>query len=293
MLDPCRDEGPAVPDELSEKREIGMGLRRLYDVLKGDAEEGKYEDCDDYVEYQSQHSSKYSLYPSAADTRILRDMPRTAPLTDVQKQVRRALTHFKAVDPILFMAAIPFRASLHTRLSTGSSETELFSALCRSVIGQQLSTKAAQSIWSRILEKFEGAVTPQKILRARATTLRLLGLSEAKVKTLKALAGEVSSGDLVLGSLLYSSPEEAIARLSRIWGIGPWTAQMFLMFSLGAPDIFSPGDLGLVRAMESLYELPEGYTSADLKRLSDVWSPHRSVACLVLWAHRDAGTRTA
>jgi DNA-3-methyladenine glycosylase II len=116
--------------------------------------------------------------------------------------------------------------------------------------------------------------------------LRKAGLSAAKAKTLKALAKEIKNG-LNLSALRKKTPEEAMEVLTRIWGIGPWTAEMFLMFGLGHPDIFSARDLVLVRSMETLYGLERNQSHATLEKIAVVWSPYRTIACRVLWKSRD------
>ncbi len=117
------------------------------------------------------------------------------------------------------------------------------------------------------------------------SALRKAGLSEAKAKTLKALSKEVGKG-LSLTSLSRVNKEEAEETLTKIWGIGPWTCEMFLMFALNHPDIFSTRDLGLVRSIENLYSI-KNPSHADLERISKHWSPYRSYACRILWKHRD------
>jgi DNA-3-methyladenine glycosylase II len=128
-------------------------------------------------------------------------------------------------------------------------------------------------------------VTPEAILKLRIPRLRTCGLSAAKAKTLKELAKTIQKG-LRLTSLRAVSPEEATEKLVAIWGIGPWTAEMFLLFGLGHEDIFSPGDLGLVRSMEDLYGLKKPSREALIK-IAEKWSPHRSLASRILWRHRD------
>jgi DNA-3-methyladenine glycosylase II len=200
----------------------------------------------------------------------------------------KALAHFKRADPILHKAALKVRTSLENqprRRRRGNAS--LFAALASSVVSQQLATKAADSIWERLRVMLGGKVTPEAVRKAPMAKLRKAGLSGAKAKTLKALAKEVEDG-LSLASLSKRTKEEATERLTQVWGIGPWTCEMFLMFALEHPDIFSARDLGLVRSMETLYGLPRGVELSKLEKMAEAWAPYRSYACRVLWRHRDS-----
>ena len=200
------------------------------------------------------------------------------------------LLHLKKADPILYQAALPHQATVSARVKIKRTRKDLFAALASSVIGQQLATKAAESIRGRVRELCGGTITPEAIARLTDTKLRKAGLSGAKTKTLKELSIAIRSGELDLLALKRIPEEEAIVALSRIWGIGRWTSEMFLMFALGREDIFSSGDLGLIRAMERLYDLPRETKKEAFERIALAWSPHRSYACLVLWEVRDAPT---
>ncbi|HEY0979743.1 MAG TPA: DNA-3-methyladenine glycosylase 2 family protein [Candidatus Paceibacterota bacterium] len=200
-----------------------------------------------------------------------------------------ALLHLKKADPLLHRAALPHASELRERISAKRrySGKALFAALAASVTGQQLSVKAADTIWARLEAACGGAVTPEAIKRLRTPTLRKAGLSAAKAKTLKELSAAVLSGKLDLLALRKMPEEEAIEKLSSIWGIGRWTAEMFLMFALERADVFSPGDLGLRRAMETLYNLPKDVHVRELEAIAIRWSPHRTFASRVLWRIRD------
>lgn len=201
----------------------------------------------------------------------------------------KALAHWKRADPVLHKAALKVRASLESRpRRKRRGNATLFAALASSVVSQQLATKAADSIWERLRSALGGRVTPEAVRKASLPKLRKAGLSGAKAKTLKELSKAVGNG-LDLASLSREGKEEAIARLTQVWGIGPWTCEMFLMFALEHPDIFSARDLGLVRSMEDLYDLPRGVPLSKLEKLAEKWAPYRSYACRVLWRTRDAG----
>lgn len=118
--------------------------------------------------------------------------------------------------------------------------------------------------------------------------MRAAGLSAAKCKTLKELSTAVLDGSIDFKKLQKMPEEEAIASLSKVWGIGTWTAEMFLIFALKREDIFSVGDLGLLRSMESLYGIPKDSPKQVYLDMSQKWSPHRSVASRLLWKIRDA-----
>lgn len=203
--------------------------------------------------------------------------------------VAEALLHLKKADPVLYEAALPFRKDLEGRYARKRrySGVELFAALAASVTGQQLSTKAADTIWGRLETACKGSVTPEAIQKLRAPSLRKAGLSAAKAKTLKELSKAVLSKELDLLALKKMPEDEAIQKLSSVWGIGRWTAEMFLMFALERADVFSPGDLGLRRSMESLYDLPKDVHVRELEAIALTWSPHRTFASRALWKIRD------
>lgn len=207
--------------------------------------------------------------------------PYNLPMTDLAK----ALTHFKRADPVLYAAAKKVRATLTTRTET-RGEDRLFVSLAESVVSQQLSVKASDTIWGRVKEACKGKVTPEAILKVTLPRLRKAGLSAAKAKTLKELAKAMKNG-LKLGPLRKQPPEVATERLTKVWGIGPWTSEMFLMFGLGHPDIFSKGDLGLIRSIETLYAI-KNPTHVELEAISIKWSPYRTTASRILWRARDS-----
>ncbi len=198
--------------------------------------------------------------------------------------IAAALAHFKKVDPILYKAAKKVEAHLTARKPL-RGPTALFNSLCESVVSQQLSVKASDTIWKRVQEVCGGTVSPDALIKASLPRLRKAGLSAAKTKTLKELAKAVQGG-LNLGALRKSTPEEATEALVAVWGIGPWTAEMFLMFGLSHSDIFSSRDLGLARSMETLYNLKKP-SRERLEKIALAWSPHRTIACRVLWRVRD------
>lgn len=196
-----------------------------------------------------------------------------------------ALKHFKKADPVLHWAAKKVRSHLKARPAVRGAD-RLFAHLAESVVSQQLSVKASDTIWKRLEEACGGNVTPASILKAPLPRMRKAGLSAAKAKTLKELAKAVKGG-LDLPALRKKTQDEAEEILAAVWGIGPWTTEMFLMFALGHPDIFSARDLGLVRSMETLYGLKKDPPRERLEKIALAWSPYRTVACRILWKHRD------
>jgi DNA-3-methyladenine glycosylase II len=160
-----------------------------------------------------------------------------------------------------------------------------YGTLVRSIVGQQLSTKAAASIYGRLLDRFGGrAPTPEEVLAEDPEALRTAaGLSHAKVRYLRSLAEHVLDGSLQLDRLPDLRDDEVIAELTAVKGIGVWSSHMFLMFHLRRPDVLPVGDLGIRRAVKIHYELAELPTPAELTEIAEPWRPHRTLACIYLW----------
>src|SRR5438552_751533 len=116
---------------------------------------------------------------------------------------------------------------------------------------------------------------------------RAAGLSGAKIKAIKLIAKVVKRGTLDLAALRHVPEASAAEQLTALWGLGPWSVEMFMMFALGRADVFSPGDLGLARSIEQIYGLPKDTPRTSLLVYSEKWSPHRTWACLLLWRLRD------
>ena len=159
----------------------------------------------------------------------------------------------------------------------------------RAIVGQQLSTKAARSIFERLVEYFGGHTpTPRELLDADPEEMRAAaGLSRAKVTFLRDLAEHVEDGELRLDQFAELSDEEVAEQLIAIKGLGPWTIHMFLIFHLGRPDVLPVGDLGIRKAVQVLYGLDALPTPAELERIAEPWRPHRSLASLYLWRSLD------
>lgn len=193
------------------------------------------------------------------------------------------LSHFREHDPVLFSLF----TSVPTRIIASPPHT-YFESLCRTIIGQQLSTTVADVIYGRFAKLFgKKAVTPKAVLTTPDEALRSIGMSGAKVRFVKDLAAKVANQGITLTTLTTMSEQEVIATLTTIKGVGPWTAEMFLMFTLGREDIFSFGDLGLKRAIQELYKLKREPSVTYMQKLSRKWSPYRTYAALALWDFKD------
>jgi DNA-3-methyladenine glycosylase II len=161
---------------------------------------------------------------------------------------------------------------------------DAYAALLRSVIAQQLSAKAASTIHGRVVELFGGDnPCPEELLEMDPAKLRTAGLSGRKVEYLRDLASHVLSGKLELDRLGELSDEDVIAEITAVRGFGVWSAQMFLMFFLERPDVLPTGDLGIRKAAQLAYDLPELPDPAKLEEIAEPWRPHRTLACLYLW----------
>ncbi|SDD61695.1 DNA-3-methyladenine glycosylase family protein [Niabella drilacis] len=164
--------------------------------------------------------------------------------------------------------------------------------LCGSILGQQLSTKVAAVIRNRFMELFNGKKpTAQKILDIPHDTLRSIGLSNAKAIYIKNVCHFFIEHKLTDAKLHRLTNEAFIEFITQIKGVGKWTAEMLLMFSLGREDVFSIGDLGLQKAVSRLYDIR--YTDkktfeADVLSITEAWKPYRTYACLHLWQYLDA-----
>ncbi len=199
-------------------------------------------------------------------------------------KIRAVLNHFQKTDPVLF--SIAKRVDIE---QIKSRETEdYFHSLCHQIIGQQLTGKAASAISDRFNKLFESErITPEETIKLTEETIRNVGASWSKARFIKDLAQEVVDGTLNLKDLRRLDDWQVVENLTKVKGIGPWTAQMFLMFTLGREDIFSHGDLGLKKAIIKLYSLNENTTQDEIEEITKKWSPYRTYACQMLWKYSD------
>jgi DNA-3-methyladenine glycosylase II len=202
----------------------------------------------------------------------------------VSAKARKALA---AADPT--MGALIERLGnldVETRLRRRKEErpADAYGALLRAIVGQQLSTKAARTIYLRVLDLFGGITpSPEQLLEASEEELRGSGLSGRKTEYVRDLARHVLSGELELDRLGQLDDEQVIEEIVAIRGLGRWTAEMFLLFHLQRPDVLSGGDLGIRKAIQVEYGLQEMPTPTRVIEIGEPWRPHRSLASLYLW----------
>ncbi len=162
-----------------------------------------------------------------------------------------------------------------------------FSALLRAITGQQLSTKAAATIYARLIALMPGGVTPTALAALTDEQMRGVGMSRQKIAYFRDLADKATSGALPLDALDALSDEDVIAALTQVKGIGRWSAEMFLMFRLHRPDVLPVDDLGIVNAVKNVYGLRKRPTADRIRRIGEAWRPYRSVASWYLWRSLD------
>lgn len=196
------------------------------------------------------------------------------------------IDHFQRVDPILH--GILLKLTGKTERLTPTSTIDYFSDLCEAIINQQLSEKAGSTIFNRFLDLLpKRKATPKFVLAIDEKKLRGVGMSWSKVRFIRSLAESFQKKTIDFVDLQTKMDDEVIQTLTELHGIGPWTAEMFLMFSLGRPDVFPTRDVGLRRAIQKLYKLKKSPTIRQMERLSKKWSPYRTYACRILWRSLD------
>lgn len=195
------------------------------------------------------------------------------------KAYQEIITHYSK-DPVLFEAINSSGLSI-----VPSIETDIYQALLRSIISQQLSGKVADVIWKRFLDLFDLYPQPKQLLDTDLMQLRGAGLSFNKARYLQNVAEFSLENDLSFETLISLSDEEIIALLTQIKGVGKWTAQMILMFPLDRPDVFPVDDLGIQQGMKKLYAIDAEKTFLKEKmiEISELWRPYRSLASKYIW----------
>jgi DNA-3-methyladenine glycosylase II len=193
--------------------------------------------------------------------------------------IRKAVNHLRRVDPV--MASVidtvgPCRWTVATQLTP-------FAALARSIVYQQLSGKAAATIYGRVETLFGGAVHPSGFARFTDDELRACGLSRQKLSYLRDFAARVIGGELPIDALGDLPDDDVVGHLTRVKGVGKWTAQMFLMFRLGRPDILPELDLGIRKGVQRAYRLRKLPTPERVLKIGAQWSPYRTIASWYLW----------
>jgi DNA-3-methyladenine glycosylase II len=198
-------------------------------------------------------------------------------------QIDRAIAHLCAVDARL--ALVIDRIGRCWLEPAGAG----FGALVSAIISQQISTRAARAIKVRLAERLGGEPTPARILAADTELLRSAGLSAAKVRYLRDLAERTASGALDLDRMLHEPDEAVITELVQIKGIGRWTAEMYLIFSLGRLDVLPVDDYGLRAGIRKLYALDTLPGRAELEALTTAWRPYRSIGTWYIWRSLENG----
>jgi len=206
------------------------------------------------------------------------------PVVLTARGLRRAEVHLSAADPVM--------AGLIQQVGrcglVRSRREDPFIAAIEAIVWQQLSTKAAATIYARFLALFPGGPpTPAAVLAAPEAALRGEGLSRAKVSYLRDLSARVLDGTVPIHDLDHLPDAEIVTILTTVKGIGRWSAEMFLMFRLHRPDVLPVGDLGIVNAIRRAYNLRKPPTPDRIRRIGDAWKPYRSVACWYLWQSLD------
>ena len=196
--------------------------------------------------------------------------------------MQTAIKHLRRKDKVLAGIIKPDSPTLKYR------KRPHFEALVQIILNQQLSGKAAQTIFDRVCHMLpKGKVTIPAIKNVSDSQLRKAGMSHAKIKAVRNVVTAVDSGALSFRKVSRMSDDDALISLTAIKGIGNWTARIFLMFVLHREDLFPVGDGGIVRAMRQLYG--ENIDSERMEEIAEKWRPYRTVACWYLWNHLDNG----
>ena len=162
-----------------------------------------------------------------------------------------------------------------------------FFSLCRTIVGQQISIKAADTIWNRLEAKCKKKIIPQKIIKLKATSMKKVGLSRQKISYLKNIAKSFKNKSFDVSSLKKMDDVSAIDYITKLKGLGIWSAQMFLMFNLNRPDIFPTKDIGLIRAISKNYKKHYPPSEKFLNKISNLHSGYRTVFTWYMWRSID------
>jgi DNA-3-methyladenine glycosylase II len=198
--------------------------------------------------------------------------------------MRKAINHLKQADPVL--AVIIDRVGAYRM----NYDEPAFASLAEAIVYQQLHGKAAATIFKRLTDLSGLPLTPQGILNLSEEQMRAVGLSKQKLSYLRDLAAKTAGGEVDFGRLPDLPDDEVVKELTRIKGIGVWTAHMFLMFSLRRPNVLPTGDLGIQMAIRKHYRKRKLPKPAQMVKIAKCWEPYRSVACWYLWRSLDVKT---
>ena len=198
--------------------------------------------------------------------------------------MHKAIKHLKSADPVL--------GALIERVGPPRIQYRepTFEILVRSIAFQQLNGKAASTIYNRLVAAAGGKITPDSILKLRPQKMRAAGLSRQKLSYIRDLARQTRRGQVDFARLPGMPDDEVIAHLTRVKGIGVWSAHMFLLFALRRPDVLPTGDFGVCNAIRKLYKKRTMPTPRQVERLAQAWHPHCSLAAWYLWRSADVKT---
>jgi DNA-3-methyladenine glycosylase II len=202
----------------------------------------------------------------------------------VAKTLKAARAELAAADPAIggLIEQLGHRSAAQRR--RGMPKPDAYGALLRTVVGQQISSKAARSIYERVLALFGGRTpTPAELLAVDEGELRGAGLSGRKVSYIRDLAAHIENGELELDRLDQLGDEQVIEEIVAVRGFGRWSAEMFLIFHLDRPDVLAGDDLGIRKAVQLLYGMEEMPTPAEVMEIGERWRPNRSLASIYLW----------
>ncbi len=193
-------------------------------------------------------------------------------------------SHFKKNDPAIYKVLKTMEFEI---LTPPKSSHSFFKQLCHEIISQQLAGSAAKAIINRFNQLITKRITPARVLSFTDQQYRDVGLSWAKASYIRDLAKKVTQKQVKLSHLKKLDNHLVIEELVKVKGIGPWTAEMFLIFTLGREDVFSAGDLGLKKGLIKLYNLNDIPTEKQINKVIKNWSPYKSYASLALWHSLD------
>jgi DNA-3-methyladenine glycosylase II len=197
------------------------------------------------------------------------------------RSLRKAVLHLQTNDPVL--AAIIQRIGV---LKPGYRDPT-FESLTRAIVYQQLNGKAARTIYERFEVAAGGKITPESVLSLTEEQMRKAGLSRQKLSYIRDLAGKTLKGEVDFEQLLRLKDNEVIEHLTRVKGIGVWSAQMFLMFALRRPNVLPTGDYGIRAAIQKAYRKRSLPNADQMIKLARKWEPYRTLACYYLWRSLD------
>jgi len=203
-----------------------------------------------------------------------------------KKKLQQIKSHFKKVDKKIYAVMKDLDFGKWKKIIR--EEEDYFINLTRSIIGQQLSGKAAATIISRFEKLFpKNKISAKHLIKLTDKKLRGVGMSYSKASFIKDLAKKTLNGEVSFKNINKLNDEDVAKHLVQVKGIGPWTAEMFLMFSLARPNIFSHKDLGLNRAIQKLYGFKKPPTVKQVEKIITKWEPYKTYASFALWESLD------